>query len=116
MNTKVHIKLHFLFLNENHSYQYFYNYFRFIRNLRVSTVDNTFISANLWAEMKKAYTYKIDIKIRDSTIEEAQCECGAGQGPTAHCKHVATTLYAICVFHRKGDITTEVTCTQVCST
>ena len=26
---------------------------------------------------------------------ECQCECAAGMGPEAHCKHVAVTLYAI---------------------
>ena len=34
-------------------------------------------------------TREEDISIdSNQVIDEAQCECGAGQGPTTHCKHV----------------------------
>ncbi|CAF4747950.1 unnamed protein product [Pieris macdunnoughi] len=40
--------------------------------------------------------YEVNIKIHArGSIEESQCECVAGSGTNAHCKHVATVLYAI---------------------
>ena len=80
----------------------------------VSQGDNTFVSAIVWAEMRKAASYKIDISInRDGVIQESQCECGAGEGPTAHCKHVGAVLYGLTCFCQTGIVTTELTCTQV---
>ena len=80
----------------------------------VSQGDNTFVSAIVWAEMRKAASYKIDISInRDGVIQESQCECGAGEGPTAHCKHVGAVLYGPTCFCQTGIVTTELTCTQV---
>lgn len=66
------------------------------------------------AEMRKSVTYRADIMInKQSTVTEAQCECGAGQGPTAHCKHVSSILYSILSIKDTGNILFEETCTQV---
>ena len=46
-------------------------------------------------------------------ILEAQCECGAGQGPSAHCKHIGLTLHGYRQFLEHGELLTELTCTQV---
>ena len=76
--------------------------------------DVFYFTSSVWAEMKKAVNYKVDAAINnDGIILEAQCECGAGQGPTAHCKHVSTVMYAIIKFITTWDILTELTCTQV---
>jgi len=47
-----------------------------------------------------------------STVLQCQCECAAGMGPTAHCKHVRAVLYALCEFTRTKSVRTEQTCTQ----
>ena len=53
-----------------------------------------FIGSIMWTEMKKSTSYQVDIALdQHDIVEAAQCECGAGQGPTAHCKHVLTLLY-----------------------
>ena len=76
--------------------------------------DDTFISSVVWAEMKKSVSYTVDIHLdKNGVVDEAQCECGAGQGPTAHCKHVAAVLYAAVQFSTTGQVLCEVTCTQV---
>jgi hypothetical protein len=76
--------------------------------------DFTFFTASVWAEMKKSVSYKIDIAVDVyRVIVEAQCECGAGQGPTAHCKHVTCTLLGIQDVACNGRIVIETTCTQV---
>ncbi|CAC5390636.1 unnamed protein product [Mytilus coruscus] len=41
-----------------------------------------------------------------------QCECAAGMGPNAHCKHVCYVLIALYYFSSNGEIVTEETCTQ----
>ena len=67
----------------------------------------------MWAEMRKSVSYKVDISVRDGTISEAQCECAAGQGPLAHCKHVGTVLFSLHMFQLKRELFWEETCTQV---
>ena len=64
--------------------------------------------------MKKSVKYLVDVKLSKDTaqIEEAQCECGAGMGPFAHCKHINTLLYAVHVFGKTGEVNVEETCTQ----
>ena len=72
------------------------------------------MSAAVWAEMKKETAYKVDVSFNsDAVVQEAQCECGAGRGPNAHCKHVAAVLYGPSCYVKTGDVLTELTCTQV---
>ena len=91
---------------------------RYIRFLRVAQWNNLYyISGVVWAEMRRQTNYKVDISLdTNSVVCEAQCECGAGQGPTAHCKHVTTVLYALCRLATDGAPLTEQTCTQVLQT
>jgi hypothetical protein len=89
---------------------------RFIRYIRiVRTAKKYYLAASVFAEMKKAVTYRVDVCVDEhSVIREAQCECGAGQGPSAHCKHVAAVLYGFHSFHTDGShMFNEQTSTQV---
>lgn len=44
----------------------------------------------------KRLQYEVNVKLHASgQIEETSCECVAGSGITAHCKHVAMVLYAV---------------------
>jgi hypothetical protein len=45
-------------------------------------------------------------------VLEAQCECAAGMGPHAQCKHVCTILHALVMFGEKKTSITEETCTK----
>ncbi|KAK4318801.1 hypothetical protein Pmani_010224 [Petrolisthes manimaculis] len=48
--------------------------------------------------MKKTVSYKVDTSLtKDGVVSESQCECAAGQGPAAHCKHVITALRYCCI-------------------
>jgi len=92
---------------------------RYMRCLRLAILDSqSFVSAIVWAEMRKSVAYKVDVCIDSrGVVVEAQCECGAGQGPSAHCKHVACVLYAAEQFATSGSTPVcEVTCTQVSRT
>ena len=43
---------------------------------------------------------------------ECQCECAAGVGPSAHCKHVCAILYAIHDVTVNKNTKLKLTCTQ----
>jgi len=88
---------------------------RYIRFIRVSIADgeNTMIRAQVWAEMKKNVSYMCDLRLDQfGMIIESQCECGAGQGPTAHCKHCQCAYFALSQLKEKKRLITEQTCTQ----
>lgn len=72
-------------------------------NISAQTV---FLRSLCRAEQKKAVLYTVDIKIdkEDGEILQAQCECGAGMGPGAHCKHVTATLYGLSQFQSSGKL------------
>ena len=77
-------------------------------------LNNIYIKGNIWAEMSKSVSYTVDVCFDiNMIVQEAQCECGAGQGPTAQCKHIACVLYALHMFDDKKEILSEQTCTQV---
>ena len=85
---------------------------QFLLSIRFSVARNmTYIRGRVSPELKKKTAYQTDIILDEhAVVIETQCECGAGRGPEAHCKHVAVTLYAL-TDKDKGIITKE-TCTQ----
>lgn len=94
----------------------FFRYVNYIRAAQGQDPDGPvmYITAMIWAEMKKSASYKVDISFgTDAVVREAQCECGAGQGPNAHCKHVGAVLYGLSCYCETGDVVTALTCTQV---
>ena len=87
---------------------------RFLRFVRMADKGNkSYIQAECRAQMKKTVVYKLDLSFdSQGQVYEAQCECGAGMGPEAHCKHVCALLYGLCKFVKSGDLKTEMTCTE----
>ncbi|XP_041374757.1 uncharacterized protein LOC121387645 [Gigantopelta aegis] len=86
-------------------------FFKFVRY--VSDGDLVFVRSMCKAEMKKNLTYTVDISFDTfGCVRECQCECGAGMGPEAHCKHVCTLLYAMSQFYERKSMKMEETCTQ----
>jgi hypothetical protein len=87
---------------------------RFLQYIRHATENETvYIHARSYAEMQKGMSYFIDISLdNNGIIQECQCDCAAGQGPEAHCKHVQTVLWALVCLSITGQVTTEETCTQ----
>ena len=75
--------------------------------------EYTYIRMQIRAEMKKTVTYDIDIQLDSSgAILTSQCDCTAGLGPAAHCKHIRTALYGILQFTSNGYIHVELSCTD----
>jgi hypothetical protein len=92
---------------------------RYVQFVRISNADDQlyYITGSVWAEMKRTVKYKIDLSINSNgVVVESQCECGAGQGPAAHCKHIVTVLYGLHRLSVDGSLLTELTCTQVLQT
>jgi hypothetical protein len=72
-----------------------------------------YFKAQVRAEMKTNVVYPVDIFITDQrVVKEAQCECAAGMGPHAHCKHVVCVLYGLSEFAGSRTFKTVQTCTQ----
>ena len=88
---------------------------RYCRFIRVAESNGTiYARGSVWAEIKKTVCYDVDIALSASgVIMETQCECGVGQGPSAHCKHVGTFLIRLAIFKDSGMLSTEQTCTQL---
>ena len=47
---------------------------------------------------------------------QCKCECAAGMGSSAVCKHVCTVLFALQMFSESCEIVKEETCTQTLQT
>eukprot|EP00914_Ancora_sagittata_P028955 GHVO01057168.1.p1 GENE.GHVO01057168.1~~GHVO01057168.1.p1 ORF type:complete len:491 (-),score=62.76 GHVO01057168.1:1035-2507(-) len=89
----------------------------YCRYFRQAVTTEAFIKASVWAEMRKSASYIVDVRIAcNGVIEETQCECAVGQGPTAHCKHVGAVLFGLTCFKQSGNVVAEKTCTQVLQT
>lgn len=87
---------------------------RFLRYIRVCSRDSVhFVKSMCRAEMKKHVAYEVDVKLdAHGVITECQCECAAGMGPEAHCKHVATVLLCLASFIKTGSLQVEESCTS----
>jgi len=85
----------------------------YINFVRFSKKQYFFFKAECRAQMKLQVAYTVDVCINEaSTVQECQCECAVGMGPTAHCKHVGAVLYGLCKFSECGEFVTVQTCTQ----
>ena len=86
----------------------------FLRVLRSVKHNNLiFIKGQCSAEMKKHISYWIDISIdAEVAIIEGQCDCAAGMGPKANCKHICVVLYALYDLTCRGQLQLQTTCTQ----
>jgi len=86
----------------------------FLRFMRVAKCEEkVFIRSQCRAEMRKTVSYNVDILTHtDANIIECQCECAAGMGPKANCKHVRAVLCGLCDFSSSKTLKTESTCTQ----
>ena len=61
----------------------------FLMCVRFAKTDDVYIKTRCAAEMSKKLIYEIDISLdKNSEIMECQCDCGAGMGPSTHCKLV----------------------------
>ena len=91
-------------------------YSKFLKSIRIHKNETSiFVAGRVSAEMKKHVVYTVDIKFDShNVIQEAQCECAAGMGPEAHCKHTILVLFALT--KAQLGIVTQETCTQTLQT
>ena len=76
--------------------------------------DTTHVRGQCCDEMKKSVSYVVDVQLNKGggAIVEGQCECAAGVGPHAVCKHVVAILFAVHDFSVNGNLKLQLTCTQ----
>ncbi|XP_069678760.1 uncharacterized protein [Periplaneta americana] len=76
-----------------------------------------FIISQVKSEYTKNKKYEVKLVLnKSSIISGADCECVAGAGPKASCKHIAALCYALEHFSKSGEIKCSQTCTQVLQT
>jgi hypothetical protein len=94
-----------------------------------------FFTGIVTAEMKKSISYSLKFVLRHDTgnyklvfpimfslknctvtclgdIENAHCECPAGEGPTSSCKHVVASLLVLAQFAATGSLAVLKSCTE----
>lgn len=88
----------------------------FLQSVRYAESSGSYyICGRVAAEMRKKVIYQVDIVLdRYGIIEKSQCECAAGQGPEAHCKHIVIVYYSLTKV--KEGVLTELTCTDTLQT
>ena len=85
----------------------------FLCTCSYTTRDKTlFLRAAVFAEMKKDVTYLVECRTEDGEIAYTSCECTAGRGPNATCKHVAVVLYNLENYERTGTWILFKSCTD----
>lgn len=87
---------------------------RWLHYVRSAHHDNNFfISSSCASENTKRVSYLVDIVIsKEGMLGPCQCDCGAGMGPTAHCKHVQVVLFGLISFTSSRSFVLKQTCTQ----
>lgn len=89
----------------------------FLVSCRIAQKDGDYYATGLCAsEMRKTISYNVTIKLKDHIVLEAQCECAAGIGPYAQCKHVIVVLCGIVDFNETKTIKTKSSCTSTLQT
>ncbi|KAH3815048.1 hypothetical protein DPMN_143567 [Dreissena polymorpha] len=88
---------------------------KFLLYLWMFSSDNLcYVKSSCRAEMnKKIDLYVVDISFtKHGFVHDAQCECGAGEGPFGHCKHVGTVLYFSVKCVQSGEVKVESSFTE----
>lgn len=78
----------------------------FVKNIRWHQAEeNVFFVALCSAEMKTSVDYEIKLQtnFQQREILMAQCDCPAGVGPSAACKHVSAVLHGIEYYIKTGE-------------
>lgn len=75
--------------------------------------NELYFCARVASEFRKSIEYTVDIKVTTyGCISETQCECAAGKGPSACCKHVLVACEALKDFVKSKDYKSRLTCTE----
>lgn len=87
---------------------------RFLKTARVTMDKGDFYcKAEVKPEMRKQGHYIVDINLSSmGDVRGAHCDCGAGSGDTAHCKHVVCCLFGIDDLVNNKRILLSSVCTQ----
>ena len=66
--------------------------------------------------MKSGVSYIVDVELdNDGMVCTTRCECAAGMGPVAQCKHVCTVLYGLTVYVAEGGLRGSKHARKLCS-
>ena len=77
-----------------------------------------YLSGMVEAAMRSKTTYSMKFALDGNSGEVlvGHCECPAGRGPTASCKHIVAGLLALVKFAKEGDMQVQLSCTETIQT
>lgn len=87
---------------------------KYLLTLRKAAVNGcNFFVGRVSSEYRKRVVYAVNAKFStNGFVSEVECECAAGRGPIAYCKHICVTFEAIKDFSKNQSIVTRETCTS----
>ena len=75
--------------------------------------DQFFFTGIVSAEMKNvAYITRIRVHAASGNVLNSECDCPAGEGPTATCKHIVAVLLLLINFISTGTLAVTGSCTD----
>lgn len=100
-------------LDEKAKNLYSEGYLKTLRMARETDGSCIYVKAQCCAEMKKRLHYNINSVIdKCNVVNECECDCAAGMGPAAHCKHICAVLFGLTEFSSKKVLILQKTCTE----
>lgn len=87
----------------------------FLNFVKVGSLDEVYyIRGECRAQMRKRTVYTFTIVANEvGNVRECECECPAGVGPNASCKHILAGFYALDSFSTSKSLITAETTTQL---
>lgn len=83
-------------------------------SLYMSDTDKLYMSGIVSASMKKRVQYNVKLILHKNSgeIQQSDCECPAGKGPHATCKHIVAAFLVISHFKECGILHVTKSCTE----
>ena len=99
-------------ISSNEANHFFCIFLRFLR--WAHNDDTTPYKGQCRAEMRRTLCYHCYASVEvNGEVLETECECAAGMGTTAHCKHIQAVLLAIIDFTGGKQPKLELCCTDI---
>ncbi|XP_052747032.1 uncharacterized protein LOC112057632 isoform X1 [Bicyclus anynana] len=111
--NELHIRQYFCFTNKKLDEAKTLYESRYLILARASNVGDTTFIKGVCKKTMKALQYEVHVKLhQNGTPQESHCECPAGSGVEAKCKHVGVLLHGIAHMVRDKVILLHQVCTQ----
>ena len=84
-----------------------------IRTISINVNDSGIVASAV--KKKSSYCFRMKVS-RSGELQNSDCECTAGKGPSATCKHIGCVALKLFQFRECGKVTVQKSCTEVLQT